>query len=476
MPNQNKIGKDHGDWLYCPDDNQVYADHWSQILHCQFADGSAVAPFHYHDMRSLGLLLYPSCHLQNRLQCKANDAIFEGLQQYFRVSDPNDRDRVASIDLHNYGILPDGVSMVPMAERWQVNANLVEIGFGLNRDGIQEAAAQYRQTQNQTPDSKEKTATQVMAEENASNALVGALTLQAGQYERFQQREILRRFFKANSADPDVREVRDEIVRAGIPEELLNIKAWKISPAITMGNGSQTLRIAIAKEVQGIRPNLDPESQRQADHDLIGAVSDDPAYATRMVPMQGRELSDTAHEADQSVATLLAGLPVRMKHGENQIEIIESWLKALQMKFDQLSKSNTKTHEDIFGLFNLGTNIGQRIQLLAQNKTEGQRVAAYGKALAQLMAQIEAMGKEFEAKQQQQQQPQGDGKAQSTMMAAQMKSKLAADAHAQKMKEHAETHQQAMASKSQLTMADVAAKDLMTAADIRRGGLKATAE
>ena len=228
-------------------------------------------------------------------------------------------------------------------------------------------------------------------------------------------------------------------------------------------------------KIMSVRPNLDPESQRQIDHDYIGANAGDPDYANRLVPMEGKELSDTAHEADQSVATLLAGLPVRMKHGENQIEVIESWLKALQIKVAQFSKSQDKTHDDIFGLFNLGTEIGKRIQLLAQNKSEAQRVAAYGKALAQLMAQVEAMGKQYQA-QSQQQQPQGDGKGQSAVIMAQTKAKIAAESHAQKMKQRAESHQQDLQAKASMVTADVAAKDLQTAAGIRRGGLKATQE
>jgi len=36
----------------------------------QFADLSAVAPFRYHSVRSLGWLLYAVINLQNRLRCK----------------------------------------------------------------------------------------------------------------------------------------------------------------------------------------------------------------------------------------------------------------------------------------------------------------------------------------------------------------------------------------------------------------------
>lgn len=93
-PDNRKLDFGKGEFLYDPGD-RVYCDKLSEILHFQFADASAVAPFRYHSVRSLGFLLYAVCHLQNRLHCRFNEATFESLMQYFRVSNPSDMDRPA---------------------------------------------------------------------------------------------------------------------------------------------------------------------------------------------------------------------------------------------------------------------------------------------------------------------------------------------------------------------------------------------
>ena len=69
----------------------------------------------------MGFLLYAICHLQNRLQCKFNDAVFESLMQYFRVSNLGDAERAIKVDLTDKTPLPDGLNFVPSNERWQVN-------------------------------------------------------------------------------------------------------------------------------------------------------------------------------------------------------------------------------------------------------------------------------------------------------------------------------------------------------------------
>src|SRR5690349_6486385 len=71
-------------FLYSSGD-RIYGDDLQQMASFQFADLSAVAPFRYHSVRSLGFLLYAPCHLQMRMRCKFSEAVFENLMMYFRV-------------------------------------------------------------------------------------------------------------------------------------------------------------------------------------------------------------------------------------------------------------------------------------------------------------------------------------------------------------------------------------------------------
>lgn len=490
MPKENKIGKEHGQWLYDPGEERVYAEKLDQIIHFQFGDASSVAPFRYHAVRSLGWLLYAVCHLQNRLRCKVNDAVFESLLQYFRVSNPDDKERITKIDLHDLGVVPEGVSFVTQAERWQLNQAVIELVLTQNMDRMQKAATQYREGREMDTDKKEKTATEIMAKVNSANALVGALLIQAYQYAGFQYNEVARRFCIHNSRDADVRDFRARCLKKGIPEDMLDSDRWNIEPERVLGSGNKTLEIAMADKLMAIRPQLDPESQRLVDHIYCMANTDNPDMANRLVPMEGRTLSSSAHEADVALGTLLAGLPVRPKHGENNVEFIESWLSGLAKAIQIIQTSGQPpTPEKILGLQNLAMHIGIRIQLLGQDKNEKAQAKEFMQGLTQLMKQVQQLS------QMPAQAPGGNGgldpkdaakiaatqataqsKIQIGQQAADQKRRQRGEAFAMQQAQDKERHAMEMRKQAQKTVQDSAAKDIVTASEIRRGRLKALRE
>ena len=120
-------------FLYDPGDRK-FADKLSEILHWQFGDASAVAPFRYHSVRSLGFLLYAVCHLQNRMKwrhSRLSESAFEAMLQYFRVTNPEDVERATKIDLINRGVIPDGINFMPQAERWQTDEKIAESALSM---------------------------------------------------------------------------------------------------------------------------------------------------------------------------------------------------------------------------------------------------------------------------------------------------------------------------------------------------------
>ena len=79
---RNKNAEGKSTFLYSSG-GRKYANSLSEILHCQFADCSAVAPFKYHSVRSLGWMLWGICDLQNRLHGKFSEAVFQSLDVVF---------------------------------------------------------------------------------------------------------------------------------------------------------------------------------------------------------------------------------------------------------------------------------------------------------------------------------------------------------------------------------------------------------
>jgi hypothetical protein len=366
-PGTSLIGEKSGQWLYNGGD-RVFASDVREILHFQFGDLSAKSPFRYHSVRSLGWLIYAVCNLQNRLRCKVNDATFESLLNYFRVNNKEDADRLTKIDLHNYGVVPEGVEFVKQQDRWQVNQPLVAGTMTDNRTQMNEAAAQFREgRENQS--SKEKTATEIMAEVNSANALVGTMLLLGYTYQKPQYAEITRRFFMPNSTDIEVLECRKRILKQGVPAELLKMCYWDVTPEQVLGSGNKTLQIAMADKLMQVRPLLDPDAQRDALRIYIEANSDDAGLGSRWIPDKPIMVTESMHDAQLMIGSIMAGVQVAPRAGQDFAQMTTALLKGMAEIVKRISTTTQlPTQAELAGLSNLATTVEFYVEQLAQDE------------------------------------------------------------------------------------------------------------
>lgn len=462
--NNKKFGLEKSEFIYDSEKrtNQIFADDRNQLIHFQFADGSCVAPFRYHSVRSLGFLLYSICHLQNRLQCKFNDAVFENLMQYFRVSNMGDAERALKIDLTDKRPLPEGLLFVKSDERWQVNENLVMQLMNINRSMMDENSACYI-TDTDGEGSPEETATKTMARVNSSAALVSGMLNQAYTYQKFQYMEICRRFCLPNSRDMDVRQFRLNCLQNGIPEEALDVARWDIVPTRVIGGGNKMLQQAMTDKIMTLYwQKLDPSAQREALQLGLAVTTDDYDLARRWVPDQPH-VSDSAHDAQLAAGTLMAALPMAFKEGVNHEEYAVELMKAMAVKLKQIeARGGQSTPDEITGLQNLagetiqgqplpGNGAAAHIKIFAQElehphykgiqsdeKSIKQKIKGYTDGLAQLMNQVKQIAANSAKAQQSKQQPGGgvppeaQAKIAAATITATSKAKLAERSHAQR--------------------------------------------
>ena len=507
MPDKNLIETKTGQWLYDSKD-RVYASDVSQILHFQFGDLSAVAPFKYHSVRSLGWLIYAVCNLQNRLKCKINDATFENLLQYFRVANTEDHERLTKIDLHNFGIVPEGVDFIKQGDRWQINHGLITSTVEDNRNMMNEAAAQFREgRQNQS--GKEKTATEIMAEVNSANALVGSMLLLAYTYQAGQYEEIARRFCKANSDDQDVMKFRERVMKKGVPANMLDVDFWEIEPEKVLGSGNKMLQIAMADKLMQVRPLLDPDAQRDALRMYIAANSDDPELAMRWVPDKPIMVTESIHDAQLMIGTIMNGVTLMPRAGQEPGEIVKALLAGMaEIEKRIMGTTKIPTMQELVGLSNLATTIGRYNSKLAEDVSQQGAAKQNATELAQLTQVLKKWGNDVKQQQEQAAQAQQDqgaalaaaetkAKIEATTMAAQTSAKIAAtnaaqeqqiaaaDSRQQQQINAAEAQQEARLKeeKHKAELAQMAQKqavqtkllDLKTATEIRNSKKKADA-
>jgi len=464
--------------------NPTYAEKHDRIIHWQFADASAVAPFRYHSVRSLGWLLYAVCHLQNRMRCRFTDSVFESLLQYIQVRGADDDARLEKVDLLDKGVIPEGLEFVKQQDRWQVNAALVESAMSMNRQSMADNSSAFTQDFDYAKENQEKTATEIMAQVNATTAMVGAMLQEAYSQQEFQYREIARRFCLRHSNDMDVMQFRNECLSAGIPEKALNSECWDISAERVMGGGNKQLEISQAQALMGQIVRFAPESQQKILSRWTFAMTSDAALTNDLVPVGKLHVSDATHDAELTAGVLLQGQQVSPKTGQNYTDYIEALLKAMATSENIIRsvQGNMATQIQIIGLKNIATHIDQNIQLLAQDQTEKQKVTAYTKVLGKLANEIKGYEQRLQKAAEAQQQAGGangngdDGKAAAAILMAQTKAKIKEAEAVQKLKHKDAAARQQNAITLRNTKVQEAATDLRTSAEIKRGSAKQVSE
>ena len=415
------------------------AHSWREIVSFQFADLSAVTPFRYHSVRSIGYLLFAVCNLQNRLRCKFSESVFEAMMMYFRVKSADDAERALKIELADRGFIDESVQFIPANERFQVNSNLVELLLREHQGIISSNTSSYTQDTSKTQDRTEKTKFQVMAEIQAMNTMISSGLQQAYRYQEFEYQEIFRRFMLRNSRDPDVKEFQANCLAKGIPEEMFDYKAWEIEPERVLGAGNKTLEMAISEQLMQYRNLYDPEPQRQILRDVTLAITDDPGRTESLVPQEPEKVTDSVHDAELASAALMLGLPVELKTGMNHIEYVETMMRNLAIVIGKAQKKGgMATMDEIAGMQNMANNIAQHIERVAQDEKEKPRIKGWQDNMTKMMNFVKAFAQRLQEqqKQAQQQGPQADpkdmAKAQAQMMLAKVKADNTKTAHAQR--------------------------------------------
>lgn len=442
-PNWNPTRKVGAPWdlkentfLYSSGANNV-ASKREQIVSFQFADLSAVAPFQYHTVRSLGYLLYSVCHLQNRLRCAVTEAVFENLLQMFRVKTMEDVQRALKMKLHGFAFIDDTLSPLPAQDRFQPNQGLIQLGLAENAGLIQKHASSYTQSGQFGQDRTEKTKFQVMAEVNASTQLVSAGLQQAYQYQNFEYMEILRRFMKPHSKDMDVNTFRAECLKEGVPAEVLVAEAWDTEPEQVMGAGNKTLEMAISQQLMEWRPLYNPTAQNDILRKATLSVTGDAKWSDALVP-QEPVVSNTVHDTELAFGAIMSGAKVTPKPGLNAVEAAGVTIKQMADKVAEImQQGGVGTPADVAGLVRAEQYAKGFIEQLAQDDKSKATVKKLNDILTKVMNEVKGMAQRQQEAAQQAAQRNGGGldpkdaaKIQATQLTAQQKVQQMKESHA----------------------------------------------
>ncbi len=470
QPESRNKSKDKGGFLYTSG-KRKFANKLGEILQCQFGDCSAVAPFRYHAVRSLGWMLWGVCDIQNRMQCRFTENVFMQFMWWFRVASQGDLTRIKKAMFEQLGVIPASISMIPAQERFKPDEPLVKMAFEMNQQIMAQNSATFTHAGEEI--GSEETATATMAKIHSVNAMVGGMLTLAYEYSKYKYQEIARRFCIPIGRKPYtmVAAFRTACIKDGVPPEMLDAERWDIEPDRALGDGNKMLSLAMVQFMQGIRKNLGPDAQRKVDHISLVEVTDQPALAEDLAPIQGqKKLSPSTHDAQLASDRILRGLPFMASPEMVPEDYVLVWLQDMATIVGQIQQSGGVGDMDkIQGLANLGQHIAQFLSMMdKEDKEDKAKVKQYHDLLGKLMNFI----KGFAQRLQQQQQKNGDG-ADATEM---MKLRMEMAKGQAKISNLRESHAIRTAQKQTAFELEQQRKDRSTNADIRREDAKTAQE
>lgn len=465
---RNKTG-DKEQFLYTSG-KRKYADSCSEIIHCQFGDCSAYAPFKYHSVRGLGWMMWGVCELQNRLHCKFSEAVFESLMWIFQTAGSQDLIRLKKASFEHMGIIPAGIKFLTPAERFTPNMPLIEMAFARNRQQLGDLSNSFTKGYDEGK-GQGRTATETMAIVNSSQALSAGILELSYTYQKFLYIEMVRRLCLKNSTDPMAREFRLSCLKDGIPEDMLDVNKWSIEPEQVLGGGNKTLQMASVGFLNQIRKNLPPNGQRVVDHISVEAATDQPDLAEEIAPLgEDKPISNSTNMAQLATERIMRGLPFQAPKDAIYEDYVMVWMHDMGLTIQKImQRGGTATPDELGGLMNLGKHISDFLEVMATNEDEKEKTKQFEDAFGQLMNHVKALEQRLQESMKQAgagaQGAQGDPKAaaavQATMLMGQTKAKIL-EASAALKQQH----------KDQQFQADQKRKDATTSAEIQRDGVR----
>jgi hypothetical protein len=354
---------------------------------------------------------------------------FMNLMWWFRVSGEQAFNRLKRADFFHMGIIPDGISMIPNAERFTADAAIIDKAFGINRQLLSENAASFTSDFAKGSDGREMTATETMARVNATNTLVSGMLSLAYTYEEPKDREICRRFTIRNNPDRDARHFIRDCLKEGVPMEYLDAEKWNVEVERVVGGGNKTLQMAMVQFLNNIRKNFGPQGQRLVDHMSVFSVTDSPELADAIAPIdQEKEISFSMHDAQLGTDRIMRGLPFVISPKMVPEDYVKVWIADMALIVQRLNETGgMATAEEISGLVNMQRHINQFLQIMASNEDEKEKVRQYSDSLNELMNQVKAYAQRLAQQMQSKGAPGQNGNGQDDETKAKLQGKVIMD-------------------------------------------------
>lgn len=402
-----------------------FANSIDRMVSIQYGDCNLVPPQTYHSTRGLGETLYAVIECMNRLRCQWMQHVFENMLMLIRVQNPTDRDRPKIFNLRPYGVIEQGVDIIPQQERHQIDPQLVQSAMAESRQLMSESSAAFVQDVD-SGTSKEQTLGEAQIRLQSANKMVSSMLDMMYSLETFKDEEIVRRFLLPNSDDPDVIKFRERCRKDEIPDELMVADFWQVDCDRVLGGGDQALAQQESTALLQNSQRYDQSSQRTILRNWTTTMTRNPALGDLLVPNQPPTTTAGTMAADEVFPNLMLGVEVGMREAIERTEYVAKLIEKMSSVIDRISQTDeVGTQQDVIGLGMVSQHIEQNLQFMSQNPENKEFVTAAGKEVGRLMNLVKAFAqRQQEAASQQQPDPEAQVKAAAIAQAAQQKQQI----------------------------------------------------
>lgn len=388
VPETGAVSGADSDKFLWVDMDKPFAEDLANVLHCQFGDLTADAPFKYHAVRSLGFMLLEPTFYRNLTRNRWLQHIHDNFNVWLRSTDPIGKARAQIQEFGNNGVVPPGLTIVPENERHQVNGNNVESAMADLKQLMSESSSSYTQQQD-TGTNKEQTAFETRVKTEQVSAMLGGILNCAFKYEAFADQEIARRFCMEYTDNKDIKKFQKKCLERGVPKQFMDIEQWDVEPVTPLGSGNATIAQTSAQQLMSNRGAYSPAAQAMILHLYTLTVTNDWRKAQQLAPVGEQNVTTKGGIVASSLfGTLMTGVQVPPPQGVSPMEQIDAMLPLLAGKITQMEqRDNMADFGEAAGLQSVEQYISMLIQQLAQDPQNAQKVKQYGDSFGKISNQ-----------------------------------------------------------------------------------------
>lgn len=390
---------DQDEFVYQSD--QPFADSLTKIIHVQYGDNSLVPPLKFHSVRGIGTDNYSPAWALNMFRSDLFQHAKEQMRMYLRISDPADKGRENMVNLQQYGILENGISFVPQAERHQIDVDLVDNVIAQCRQNVSENSSSYVQDIDNGTEKEQTLGEAKIRQMNANQNVSTLLTMMYFQETPFYQ-ETVRRYLAPSSGVPEIEQFQNDCIAEGITSNLMVYKNWRIEPDRVLGAGDQSLALAQATTLFQTRVSFDPKAQRMIDRQFVSVLTNDPAKGLLLVPATSDESNSGTQNAEDVFGTLMQGVQVSLRQGIEQLSYCTTLLTSAGLIIQRITQTdNVGTPAETLGLATVINDVQKHMQILAADPAMKMQVKQLGDEIGKMSNLVKAFDQRQKAASQQ---------------------------------------------------------------------------